>query len=77
LQNQLRAQGKARRTPAKKREAIRLVGRVGMTGDEAVEDALGDFRTSYVTFAKIFSTVPAQVRPSRRMGRSSTFYSAV
>jgi hypothetical protein len=46
LQNQLRAQGKARRTPAKKREAIRLVGHVRMNGDEAVEDALGDFRTS-------------------------------
>jgi hypothetical protein len=65
--------GNARRKLAKKREAIGFVGRVGMIGDEALEDAFGDFRTFYITFAKIFSTAPAQVRPSRRVSRSPTF----
>jgi hypothetical protein len=51
--------------------------RVGMIGDEALDDASGNFRTFSVTFAKIFSIAPAQVRPSRRMSRSSTFYSVV
>jgi hypothetical protein len=58
---------------AKKREAIGFVGRVGTIGDEALEDAFGDFRTFYITFAKIFSTAPAQVRPSRRRSGSPTF----
>ena len=70
---QWRAQGNAPRKLAKKREAIGFVGRVGMIGDEALEDAFGDFRTFYITFAKIFSTAPAQVRPSRRMSGSPTF----
>jgi hypothetical protein len=50
-----------------------FVGRVGTIGNEALEDAFGDFRTFYITFAKIFSTAPAQVRPSRRMSGSPTF----
>ena len=70
---QLRAQGSSLRKLAKKREAIGFVARVGMIGDEALEDAFGDFRTFYITFAKIFSTAPAQVRPSRRMSGSPTF----
>jgi hypothetical protein len=70
---QWRAQGNALRKLAKKREAIGFVGRVGMIGDEGLEDAFGDFRTFYITFAKIFSTAPAQVRPSRRMSGSPTF----
>ena len=64
------AVGNARRKLAKKREAIGFVGRVGMIGEEGLEDAFGDFREFYITFAKIFSTVPAQVRPSRRMSGS-------
>jgi hypothetical protein len=44
-----------------------------MIGEKALEDAFGDFRTFYITFAKIFSTAPAQVRPSRRMSGSPTF----
>ena len=55
------------------REAIGFVGRVGMIGDEVLEDAFGDFRTFYITFAKIFSTAPAQVRPARRVSGSPTF----
>jgi hypothetical protein len=71
---QLRAQGSALRKLAKKREAIGFVARVGMIGDdEALEDAFGDFRTFYITFAKIFSTAPAQVRPARRVSGSPTF----
>ena len=70
---QLRAQANALRKLAKKREAISFVGRVGMIGNEALENAFGDFRTFYITFAKIFSTAPAQVRPSRRMSGSPTF----
>jgi hypothetical protein len=50
-----------------------FVGRVSMIGDESLEDAFGDFRTFYIAFAKIFSTAPAQVRPSRRMSGSPTF----
>jgi hypothetical protein len=40
---------------------------------EALEDAVGNFRTFYITLAKIFSTAPAQVRLSRRMSGSPTF----
>ena len=70
---QLRAQANALRKLAKKREAIGFVDRVGMIGNEALENAFGDFRTFYITFAKIFSTAPAQVRPSRRVSGSPTF----
>jgi hypothetical protein len=67
------AHGNARRKLAKKREAIEFVARVGMIGDEPLEDAFGDFRTFYITFAKIFSTAPTPGRPSRRMSGSPTF----
>jgi hypothetical protein len=67
-----RAHGNARRKLAKKREAIGFADRVAMIG-EALEDAVGNFRTFYITLANIFSTVPAQVRPSRRMSGSPTF----
>jgi hypothetical protein len=55
---QLRAQGNALRKLAKKREAIGFIGRVGMIGDEALEDAFGDFRTFYITFARSFLQRP-------------------
>jgi hypothetical protein len=47
-----------------------------MIGNKALGDASGNFRTFYITFAKIFSGAPAQVR-SLAHERSPFFYSVL